>query len=302
MVTAVPQLADLSSRALFSDVDVKLWLAKVTDKKVGDEVADRHKITRKAGRYEKNLFPFEPQQRLEYDALATSLYSVYKYWQSHTVPWQFGIRLLKASFFGEFSQFMKLKSEEVEVLKRKFKKVYPKYIDLAEETLKNKDARAKLGIFRRADYPEWKGDLENRFGFSVHYDPVVAPGDFRLELDAALLNELKQNHAIEYESKQTEMTRKFWKEVHGVVMRAAKLSDSNSKVYDTIFLTELANTFPMLNLYDDPEMSAIGTELKNNLADQDVHIIRTDGGARNEVAVKAQRLADRMAKYMMPNP
>lgn len=291
------QLADLSSRALLSDVDVKLWLAKVTDKKIGNEVADQHKVTRKSGRWEKQLFPFE---RPEYDELAQCLYGVYKYWQDHTVPWQFGVRLLKSTFFGTFNGYMKLKADEVAKLRREFGKVYPSYIEKAEVELKLRRGNSKQGMFRREDYPDW-AKLKEKFGFSVAYDPVVAPGDFRLELDADLMEELKKSHIGEYRKNQHDMSQKLWTRVYDVVNRAAKLANVDAKIYDTIFtdLNELAESLPVLNLLDDPIMTQLAEELKTNLANRDAHIVRTDGGERADVATKAQKLADKMKKFML---
>lgn len=299
---STPQFGDLSSRALFTDLDFHLWRPEIGDKKVADEVADRYQVTRKAGRYTKNLFPFPASDRAEYDELASSLFSVYQYWQKRTVPWQFGVRLLKATSFGEFNQFMKLKAEEVALRKRKFKKVYPEYIERAERFLTNEAARTKAlkgGIFNRADYKPWS-ELDAKFGFDVYYDPVVAPGDFRLELDAELMEELKKNHVGKFAKSQADMTKKLWDGFHQIVLRAVKLGSPGSKVYDTIFtdLTDLADSLPSLNLFDNPEMNVIATEIKNNLYQLDPHIVRTDGGEREDVARKAQRIADRMKKFM----
>lgn len=281
---------DLSSRALCMDADFALWDPKVTDGKVSREVAERAGITLKAGKYTKQLFPFD---KPEYDALYDKIWEGVKYYHAHTVPWEFGVRLLKSTFYQECSTRMKFFSEEVVVLVKAFVKVYPSYILKAEEP-------QHLGpLFKMEDYPK-VADVKNKFGIIAKYSPVASPGDFRLELDKALLDELKSQHAVEFVSKQSEMTKKVWKKIHDAVMRAAKLAKKDSKVFDTIFtdLDELVDTLPALNLLDDPDMIRMEAELRAQLANKSADIIRNDPSAKLDVAMKAQALADKMSKFM----
>jgi hypothetical protein len=84
-------LPDLSSRALLVDLDLTWWVAEVQDKRVSDEVAERHNVHKHAGRYTKKLFP-EPLEVPAYDAVTDKLREIQKYFKKYTVPWEYGVR------------------------------------------------------------------------------------------------------------------------------------------------------------------------------------------------------------------
>ena len=50
---------NLATKAMLVDLSIRAWNARKFDKKITKEVAQRHGTTEKAGRYNKNLLPFD---------------------------------------------------------------------------------------------------------------------------------------------------------------------------------------------------------------------------------------------------
>lgn len=283
-------LPDLSARALLVDLDLAWWVAEVPDKKISDSVAEQHNVNKNAGRYTKKLFPY-PIEVPAYDAVTDKLREIQKYYKRHTVPWEYGVRMLKASFYQEFITQLKKFSQELDDSKRKLKQEYPGYVQLAREKMN--------GMFVQENYPDLT-QLDRKFGMSLNTMPVVAPGDFRLELDDALMKSLQEKHAQQFEKAQVGMSQELWKRIFNTVTRAAKLANSKTKVFEGLFndLDELADTLPSLNMLDDPEIEKMAQAIKEELAGRDVNVVRNDYKERDDVATKAQKLADKMAKFI----
>src|SRR5262249_31409144 len=123
----------LASKAMLVTLNLSMWSAKKHDKKVSKEVADNHGTTEKAGRYNKNLVPFESE---EYAAVRFQ-HSVLRYYHyKETLPWlDDGSRILPATNFMSYTQQMKEEAEKFEEAFEAFAKVYPDLVDRAEREL-----------------------------------------------------------------------------------------------------------------------------------------------------------------------
>jgi hypothetical protein len=283
---------DLSNRGLFVDVDVRLWDAEIQDHRANDQLAEHYHTAKTTYRTHKKFFPdgIAP----EWEKPCSIISDAYKYFVRHTVPWGYGVRLMKATFFGDFNRRIKEFSVELSAALTELEPVIPE--------LKERSRNKLNGGFKDEEWPTTEYIL-GRFGIAVKYMPVVAPGDFRLELDDTLLNELKKQHQSEFMDSQTEMLRKLWKRVYTTVERAAKLRDKEVKVYESVFkdIDELADVLPFINMMDDPNLDKLGKEIKQHLSGRDVKEVRKNETEREEVALQAQKLVDKMSKLMPPD-
>src|SRR5205807_8558394 len=108
-------LASLATRALVVDADLSWLYTESPNQKVTDEVAKRHKVPSKTGRYLQQLYPFPIP---EYETAKAKYRELKHYYHAHTLPWQYGKRLLKSSFYREFSAEMKTLGEELHTVER----------------------------------------------------------------------------------------------------------------------------------------------------------------------------------------
>jgi hypothetical protein len=199
--------------------------------------------------------------------------------------------MMKASFYGEFRSRLVEFSRELDLCKAQLKKEYPSYVEAAREKLN--------GMFVAENYPDVR-IIDSKFGMSVDFQPVVAPGDFRLELDAELMKTLQDQHTKSFQESQVAMTKELWNRVYNTVLRAAKLANGKAKIYDSLFsdLDELAEALPSLNMLDDPEVDKMAKAIREELGGRDAHIIRVDPAERIDMAAKAQKMIDKMAKFI----
>lgn len=279
---------DLSKKAMLVRLSISQWTARKYDKKVSQEVADKHHIYLDAGRYSKVLIAREEIKKIEKTANEARTFHY-----ENTLPWRDdGARILPASNFDTYSQKMR-------ELRSKFEHAVTLFCDNYPDLIQ--DARIKLNsLFNPSDYPAVNG-VRRKFDFQVTIDPMPDAADFRVTLRDEDIQEIQQDIAKRMKHVQAEAMKDLWHRLHKVVSHMAdRLSKTDAVFRNSLVgnLTELVNLLPRLNLAGDVELEAMRKQVEEKLCQHDAQTLRESPKIRQETADNAHSILDAMSGYM----
>lgn len=264
----------LQDSAMLVSLNISQWTARKHDKSVSAEVDVAHSA-KDAGRYNKLLIrkeALEPMDRIA-GAARQYLYKMTLAWSDN------GDRLLPAALFLEFSSTMQKYRTEFDARVREFSIAYPSLVQ---------EARQRLGtLYDPADYPT---DVRAKFSFPPpSITPVANADDFRVNLNADYVNEIKASITSQMEQRQLDAVKDCWTRVRKVVSKIGELHE-DSKIYDSVISNarELIDILPALNLTGDQELTDIASELQSILVPPDR--LRGDKALKVDIASKADAI------------
>src|SRR5574337_1339570 len=161
---------------MLATLNIAMWTARKHDKRVSAEVETAHAARGDAGRYNKLLVDKAALAPIEQIAGAAR--------QEHyrrTLAWgNNNERLLPGSTFMDYTQTMKQFRSEFEQRVQALVNDYPRL---------RQEARQRLGtMYDPADYPD---EIASRFGFNISFMPVPSADDFRVNLNADAMEQIK---------------------------------------------------------------------------------------------------------------
>lgn len=278
------------------------------DKRATEKVLRDFNANSPRSRFQKALLPddaLEPFRVME-DEIKTALYAV-------TAPWMDdGARILKPDQFEPLMiKFREIKARW-EAAREVLVENYPALVENARQQLN--------GLFVLTDYvfsrrhldrdgnPRWdvvREALRKRITFEVKVLPVPDADDFRVELAADVLAELKANMdntlAEVSDAARIDGFRRLAEPVAALLntLRQNKsfhITDAGCPILDNI--RDIAGRIPALNVTDDPMLSALSAECANlmvNPAD-----LRESNATRAATEQKAMDILTRMSVYLNP--
>ena len=279
----------LAERAMLVRLTIRKWSPERVDKGVTDEVALLKGADRNgAGCYRKNLIAKAALKELTKVSGAARTYHY-----ERTLPWlDDGQRILTAkSHMDYYAEMAKLKAE---------------FDRLAGELVANfdsyvTDARATLGaMFNHSEYPE-AGELANRFSFEVGIAPIPDSNDFRVSLPESELKRVRADLDSRAEAAMIEATKDMWRRVtESLSHMATTLATEDGKFKNSLVgnVAELAEIMDAMNVAEDPDLAAMGEELREKIAGLDPEALRNDRPTRQATAALAKEIAGRAASKM----
>jgi len=263
----------LQDSAMLVTLTVSQWTARKHDRAVSNEVDKAHNA-KDGGRYNKLLIrkdALDPISKIE-GAARVYLYKMTLAWGDN------GERLLPGALFMEFSKAISTFRSEFDKEVRNFVASYPTLVQ---------EARTRLGtLYDPADYP---ADVRAKFSFPPPaVTPVPTADDFRVNLNAEYVDEIKKEITARMEQRQHDTLKQCWTRVREVVQKMTeRLSNEKSPIYDSLITNarELIQVLPALNLSNDPELDRIASELNAILVPPDR--LRQDKRLRADTAKKA---------------
>src|SRR3990167_1118221 len=104
----MPQVGDLSQRAMLVDLTVRQWTARKTDKRVGKEVAAAHNSDESMGRYWKDLIASDKMEPIR-----RKVAKINADHRSMTLPWfDSGERILTGAMYSIYEAKMRQHQDE----------------------------------------------------------------------------------------------------------------------------------------------------------------------------------------------
>lgn len=273
----------LHNSAMLAALNISQWTARKYDKGVSKEVEAQHQA-KDAGRFNKMLIAKESLESISKIASAARTYH-YKM----TLPWgDNGERLLPATLFQGYADAIRGYRQEFDARVRAFVQAYPQL---------KLDAIKRLGtMYNPLDYPDVNA-IHARFALAVEFTPVPTAGDFRVNLNAEYVDEIKRELTVRLEGRQRQAMKDCYTRVREVVGHIhERLEDKDKTFRDTLISNaeELLAILPALNITGDTELTRLSEEVKTLLVAPER--LRADEGLRSETAKRAEAI---LAKFTL---
>lgn len=271
----------IQDQAMLANLTISQWTARKHDRKASKEVDTAHGAN-DAGRYNKLLVDKSALQPIA--SAASALRDLH---YKLTLPWgDNGDRLLPSTLFVDYTNKVRAARQVFDDAVASFVGSYPNLIQ---------DARKRLGtLYEPGDYPA-TSQISTRFGSHVGFAPVASAEDFRVDVGAENVAEIRAEITRQAEQRLNDATKECWTRVRDVVERyAERMSAENGKVYDSMVdgARDLVNLLPALNMTHDSELTRVTHEIEQRLLRYTTSQLRSSLGARQAVSAAANDILD----------
>jgi hypothetical protein len=276
----------ISSSALLVELNISVWPASKLDKEVTDKVNTDASAVKGASQTKKNLFAGTSLRKDISDFAAR----VRLYHNKHTLPWaDKGERMLPTALFMDYKQTINGFEQTFNMMCNNFFIEYPRLVV---------DAPTNLGsMYKAEDYPEIE-EVRMKFGFRRAVKPIPESGDFRLDIPAYDLAEMKNDYEKQYSNRLAEAMREPWERLHKMLVgMSEKLTDiegddSKKRYHDTLISNpiELCGLLTKLNVTNDPKLEEARRQLELTMLGADIESIKEDADSRSALKSKVDAI------------
>ena len=276
----------ISSSALLVELNISVWPASKLDREITDKVNTDASAVRGASQTKKNLFAGTSLRKDISDFAAR----VRLYHNKHTLPWaDKGERMLPTALFMDYKQTMNGFEQTFNMMCNNFFIEYPRLVV---------EAPTNLGsMYKAEDYPDLT-DVRLKFGFRRAVKPIPESGDFRLDIPAYDLAEMKNDYEKQYSNRLAEAMREPWERLHKMLVgMSEKLTDiegddSKKRYHDTLISNpiELCGLLTKLNVTNDPKLEEARRQLELTMLGADIESIKEDAQSRSALKSKVDAI------------
>ena len=272
----------ISASALLVELNISVWPASKIDREITDKVNSDAGAVHGASQTKKNLFAGTSLRKDISDFAAR----VRLYHNRHTLPWaDKGERMLPTALFMEYKQTINGFEQTFDMMCNNFYVEYPRLVVEAPIALK--------GLYKADDYPDID-TVKTKFGFRRTVKPVPEAGDFRLDIPAYDLEEMKAEFITQQQTKLAEAMREPWDRLHKMLVgMSEKLTDlegedAKKRYHDTLITNpiELCSLLTKLNVTNDPALEAARRQVELTMMGADIESIKEDAGSRSALKSK----------------
>ena len=269
----------ISASAVLVELNISVWPASKIDREITDKVNSDAGAVRGASQTKKNLFAGTSLRKDISDFAAR----VRLYHNKHTLPWaDKGERMLPTALFMDYKQTMNGFEQTFNMMCNNFYIEYPRLVAEAPTALQ--------GLYKAEDYPELT-DVRLKFGFRRTVKPVPEAGDFRLDIPAYDLEEMRSEFMSQQDRKLAEAMREPWDRLHKtLVAMSEKLTDvegddGKKRYHDTLLTNplELCSLLTKLNITNDPKLEEARRQVEVAMLNADMESIKEDADTRSEL-------------------
>lgn len=278
----------ISSSALLVELNISVWPASKLDREITDKVNTDASAVKGASQTKKNLFAGTSLRKDISDFAAR----VRLYHNKHTLPWaDKGERMLPTALFMDYKQTINGFEQTFNMMCQNFFIEYPRLVV---------EAPTNLGsMYKAEDYPELE-DVKLKFGFRRAVKPVPEAGDFRLDIPAHDLDEMREEFLKQQDNKLAEAMREPWERLHEMLVGISdKLTDvegdGKKRYHDTLISNpiELCSLLTKLNVTKDPKLEEARRQLEMTMLGADIEDIKEHAPARSELKSKVDEILKR---------
>ena len=279
----------ISSSALLVELNISVWPASKIDREITDKVNSDAGAVRGASQTKKNLFAGTSLRKDIADFAAR----VRLYHNRHTLPWaDKGERMLPTALFLDYKQTINGYERTFEMMCDNFFIEYPRLVVEAPTALK--------GLFKAEDYPEIE-EVRGKFGFRRTVKPVPEAGDFRLDIPAEDLEEMRSEFVNQQDKKLADAMREPWERLHKTLVgMSEKLTDvegddGKKRYHDTLITNplELCELLTKLNVTNDPKLEEARRQVELTMLGANIESIKEDADTRSELKSKVDNILKR---------
>jgi hypothetical protein len=279
----------ISASAVLVELNISVWPASKLDREITDKVNTDASAVRGASQTKKNLFAGTSLRKDISDFAAR----VRLYHNKHTLPWaDKGERMLPTKLFMEYKQTMNGFEQTFNMMCNNFYIEYPRLVT---------EAPTNLGtMYKAEDYPELD-DVKLKFGFRRTVKPVPEAGDFRLDIPAHDLDEMRDEFLKQQDNKLAEAMREPWDRLHEMLESISKKltdvegEDAKKRYHDTLISNpiELCGLLTKLNVTNDPKLEEARRQLELAMLGANIETIKDFAPARSELKSKVDDILKR---------
>jgi hypothetical protein len=261
------------------ELNISVWTANKLDRGATDNVTNNANAVKNAAQVRKNLMAGTSQRKEIADHAAAC-----RLWHNvKTLPWaDKGARLLPTSLFLDYKQEANDRRDKFNRMVEDFIDAYPALVQTSHNYLGN--------LFDPADYPDAE-EVRTKFGFRLVFAPVPESGDFRLDLPAQEMDEVKRGYEESFKDRLADAMQDPWDRLHKMLTgMSEKLADkegdeSKKRYHDSLIdnAVELCGVLTHLNVTSDPELEQARRSLERVIAGADIEVIRENPGSRADV-------------------
>jgi hypothetical protein len=276
----------IASSAVLVELNISVWPANKVDREMTETVNTNASAVRDASQTRKNLFA-GTSLRKDIEKLAAR---IRLYHNQNTLPWaDKGQRLLPTKLFMEYKQTMNNYEVQFSQLCSNFFVEYPRLVAEAQQHLGT--------MYRAEDYPDLE-DVRMKFGFRKAFDPIPESGDFRLDVSAQDLEEVKAGYEAKFDERLAEAMRTPWERLHTVLTAMSeKLKDeegvdSKKRYHDSLVTNaqELVGLLDKMNITNDPKLEEARKQLELTMLGADIETIKESSHARESMKTKVDAI------------
>tara|TARA_R110000803_G_scaffold43722_1_gene93084 strand:- start:4904 stop:5746 length:843 start_codon:yes stop_codon:yes gene_type:complete len=274
----------IASSAVLVDLNISVWTARKLDKTVSKEIDIDKNTTTKAGNYNKHLLAGAGElERI------TKLSTEIRDWHTRqTLPWSdTGTRLLPMTNFFDYknqlAEYEGLFKERVE----SFLTNYPKIITVMAYRLGK--------LFNREDYPD-VDVIAKRFNLKQTIMPVPEAGDFRVNVDTDMKDQLENEYQKAYDDRVNHAMNDAWSRVHKTVEHIVeRLSGNDKKIFRDSLVDnalDLTQLLTKLNVTKDPRLEQVRVKLEKSLMGVSPSELREHADLRADIVQKVNSIME----------
>ena len=276
----------IASSAVLVELNISVWPANKIDREMTETVNTNASAVRDASQTRKNLFA-GTSLRKDIEKLAAR---IRLYHNQNTLPWaDKGQRLLPTKLFMEYKQTMNNYEVQFSQLCSNFFVEYPRLVAEAQQHLGT--------MYRAEDYPDLE-DVRMKFGFRKAFDPIPESGDFRLDVSAQDLDEVRADYEAKFDERLAEAMRTPWERLHTVLTAMSeKLKDeegvdSKKRYHDSLVTNaqDLVGLLDKMNITNDPKLEEARKQLELTMLGADIETIKESSHARESMKNKVDAI------------
>jgi hypothetical protein len=274
----------ISASAVLVELNISVWPASKIDREITNQVNASASAHKDASQTKKNLFAGTSLRAdIEKFAARVRLYN-----NQHTLPWaDKGERMLPTKLFMEYKQTMNGYERTFEMLCDNF---FDQYETLVQE------AKTNLGaMYKAEDYPDLT-EVRSKFSFRRSVKPLPEAGDFRLDVPANDLEEMKQAYEAQYAEKLADAMRTPWERLHEVLLGMSKKledsGDAKKRYHDSLLSNplELCELLTKLNVTNDPKLEDARRQVELAMLGADIDGVKDDPTVRENLKSKVDAI------------
>ena len=279
----------IATECMTVNIHMGMWEARKQDKAAGQEVSANANAKPGTASVNKQIIPKEALAKIQ------ARYSaIYNHVRVHTVPWKDnGDRLLSRKMWTRFIEIY-------EELAAAFNKEVNDWVENEYPVLLGKAQFDMGALFNPNDYPD-PHVIKGKFYVRLVMDAVTEAGDFRCNLkDTDVADRIRKDIEANIGQRLKKAQGEVWGKLANMVAHYAERMKSDGRLYESTRdnLIELCDILPGLNVFDDPDLRAMGKEIKQRLGGYDTADLRKDKDLKSAAAAEADEILERMSGFL----
>ena len=278
----------ITSSSVLVEMNISVWTANKLDKTETEKVIVGNSAVKDAAQVRKNLMAGTSLRR-DIDNYAAGC----RLWHNaQTLPWSDkGARLMPTSLFMAYKAEANVRRDTFNRMVDNFVSQYPALVQTAQNYLG--------GLFNSDDYPSADA-VRSKFGFRLVFSPVPEAGDFRLDVAAQDLQDLRTQYESNFNDRLADAMREPWDRLHKLLGdMSKKLTDKQNedeqkktRYHDTLITnaTSLCGLLTHLNVTKDPKLEEARRQLEQTMLGADIDSIKESAEVRASMKSKVDAI------------